>query len=47
MAGLVPSPRVKSQVMEEGGIQSLSQVIPYPMLHSVLRNYFLPRLHGT
>lgn len=45
--GLVPSPRVKSQVMEEGGIQNHNQVISYPMLHSVLRNYFLPGLHGT
>lgn len=44
--GPVPSPRVKSQVMEEGGIQNLNQVISYPMLYSVLRNYFLPGLHG-
>lgn len=45
--GLVPSPRIKSQVMEEGGIQNLNQVVSYPMLHSVLRNYFLPGLHET
>lgn len=44
--GLVPSPRVKSQVMEEGGIQNLNQVISYPMLYSVLRNYFLGNYMG-
>lgn len=42
---LVPSPRVKSQVSEMA--LSLSQDVSYPMLHSILRNHFLPGLHGT